>query len=113
MSLSFHCWCFPRYNSERVLFLMFCGCGSHPKVLKEQYDIRSEHSCEGCVVEERHSEVGNGWRYGATSAFGTDRSSYSYNNHQNRGSSWYKTDINTRTAMPKSGTEPADVHAVC
>lgn len=41
--------------------------------------------------------------------FGTDKSNYSCNNHQN--SSLYKTDISTMTAMPKSGIEPADVHA--
>lgn len=43
-------------------------------------------------------------------AFRTDKSSYTYNNPQNLGFSLYMTDINTMTAMSKSGIEPADVH---
>lgn len=45
------CWCCPRYNSEHLLLLMFCGCGSHLEDLKEQNGIQSEPSCEGWIVE--------------------------------------------------------------
>lgn len=46
-------------------------------------------------------------------AFGTGKSDYSCNNHQYLGSSLYKTDINTITAMPELGIEPAGVHTAC
>lgn len=52
----YHCWCFPRYNSEHLLVLMFCECGSHLEGLDKRNGIHSEHSCEGWIVEERHSE---------------------------------------------------------